>query len=369
MVKKLGMLMVGLLILTLVCSSSWAQVEEVEEFSWDWSGKEAPFLNLHREIIIYDALSGGKGFIDQWIKGGATVVSPTIRAMMHETIQSIADWLSLIRGRSDLMQVTKVEDFYRAKREGKLGILLGFQDTKAIELDLNLIDLYEQLGVKIIQIAYNKANFVGGGALEEDCGLTDFGRSAVKKMNEAGITISLSHTGYKTLMDTIEVSEKPIILTHANSRAICDNPRNIPDDIAIAVAEQGGVVGINGYPAFVTKEKERPTIDDMIDHIDYFVKLIGIDHVGLGIDYWSGQAGIASKEGQIRTYNRLIKSGAWTKEAYPYALNYYPQGMEMPSGIPNLTKGLLARGYSEEDIEKIWGLNFIRVFEETWKER
>ncbi len=268
--------MVGLLILTLVCSSSWAQVEE---FSWDWSGKEAPFLDLHREAIIFDARSGGEKFIDQWIAGGATAVSPSISKPMHETIKSIADWLSLIRGRSDLMQITEVEDFYRAKREGKLGILLTFENTTAIENDLDLIDVYEQLGVKMIQIAYNKTNYVGGGCLEKDPGLTDFGRKAVKKMNEAGITISLSHTGLQTGRDVIEFSEKPVIFSHANSRTICDNPRNIPDDIAILVAEKGGVVGVVGYPAFVAKEKERPTIDDLIDHIDYYVKLIGIDHV------------------------------------------------------------------------------------------
>ncbi|MDD5014712.1 MAG: membrane dipeptidase [Atribacterota bacterium] len=338
--------------------------------------KEERYLRIHKEAIVFDACSplafSRPEYIDEWIKGGATAIAPTIMQwldeMCHDAIRNIASFLKVISSRSDsLMQVNKVEDFYRAKEEKKLGMVFAFQSTTPLEHNLNLIELYQRLGLRLILLAYNRKNFVGDGCEERtDCGLSKFGIAAIKEMNRAGITIDCAHTGFRTTMEAIEVSEKPVIFSHANSRVVCNNPRNIIDEQAIAVAKKGGVIGVNGYPAFVAK-KEQPTIGDLIDHIDHYNKIIGIDHIGIGMDYWPGQDGVLGKEEQRKMYKQLIDSGVWTKEAYPYAINYYPKDMEMPSKLPNLTKNLLARGYSEEDVKKILGLNFLRVFKETWK--
>jgi len=342
--------------------------------------KENEYIKVHNRAIIFDATCplafSHPHLIDEWKKGGATVIAPTILDLFnhstkinaYEALRSIAYFYKIIKEReNELLQVRNVEHFYQAKKEKKIGIVLAFQSTMPIEFNINLIDIYQKLGIKMILIAYNTKNVFGDGCGERtNCGLSKFGIKAIKEMNRVGITIDCSHTGYKTTMEIIEYSDKPVIFSHANSKVICNNPRNITDEQAIAVSKKGGVVGINGYPYFVDKNKSQPTIDDYINHIDHFVDVLGIDHVGIGIDYWWGQDGVASKEEQKKTYQDLIDSGAWQKESYPRAINKFPKGMELPSSLPNLTKGLLKRGYSEDMIDKIYGLNFMRVFRETW---
>jgi len=204
------------------------------------------------------------------------------------------------------MQVTKVEDFYQAKKENKLGILLAFQSTMPIEFNIDLIELYQRMGIRMILVAYNTKNFFGDGCAERtDCELSNFGIKAIKEMNRVGITIDCSHTGYKTAMEVIEYSDKPVIFSHANSKVVCDNPRNITDEQAIAVAKKGGVVGVNITPYFITK-KEWPTMDDFIKHIDHYVEVIGIDHIGLGLDHYHKQEGIASEEERIKNLLNLV---------------------------------------------------------------
>ena len=342
--------------------------------------KEDEYLEVHNQAIIFDATCplafSHPHFIDEWKKGGATAIAPTILDLFnrstnisaYEALKSIAYFYKIIRERpDDLLQISKVEHFYQAKKENKLGIVFAFQSTIPIEVNINFIELYQRLGIRMVLIAYNTKNIFGDGCGERtDCGLSNFGIAAIKEMNRVGITIDCSHTGYKTTMEVIEYSDKPVICSHSNSRVVCNNPRNITDETAIAIANKGGVVGVNGSPFFLSIEKRQMTIDDFINHIDHYAEVIGIDHIGIGIDYWWGQEGVVSKEEQKKIYQDLIDSGVWGKEAYPYAPTKWPEGMQLPSGLPNLTKGLLKRGYSEKDINKIYGLNFMRVFKETW---
>jgi membrane dipeptidase len=166
-------------------------------------------------------------------------------------------------------------------------------------------------------------------------------------------------------MEAIDASEKPVIVSHGNTKAVCESDRNLTDDTIKAIAKKGGVMGLNGYPDFVSKKKQ-PSLDDLIDHADYIAKLVGVDHVSVGIDYYEGQAGVASDEEARAIYKMLVDSGTWNPKVYSPPPFLYPEGIEMPEKLGNLTAGLLKRGYSEKDVQKIMGLNLVRVYSEVW---
>ena len=329
---------------------------------------------LHREAIVIDAtcpLASVGNHFEKWIAGGATVIAPTVNRppeLMRDTMDRVGKWLRRLQVNQDrLLQVLSVEDIYRAKEENKLGILFHFQGTTPFEKDLNSIEVYHRLGVRMVQLCYNEKDFVGDGCAERtDCGLSEFGVKVIGELNRLGMVVDCSHTGYRTTMDAIEVSEKPVIVSHGNASAVCKSFRNLRDDQIKAIAENGGVIGLNGYPDFVAKKK-KPSLDDLLEHADYIARLVGVEHISVGIDYFEGQAGIAGDEEAKVRYDALIAAGTWSPKAYGPPPWHYPEGIEMPDKLANLTAGLMKRGYSEEDTRKILGLNLIRVFEEVWQ--
>jgi membrane dipeptidase len=328
---------------------------------------------IHQEAIVIDAtcpLAHYGNYFEKWIAGGATAIAPTVAVhddFVGPTMRNLGVWFKRLRDHSDrLLQVTTVDDIYRAKNENKLGIIFHFQGTIPLEFNLNMIEIYYRLGVRMIQLCYNVKNFVGDGCEERtDCGLSHFGVKAITEMNRLGIVVDLAHTGYKTTMEAIEVSKKPVIISHGNPYGVHNSYRNLKDDQIKAVAAKGGVIGINGYPAFVAP-KIKPTLDDLIDHVDYLSRLVGVEHISLGIDYYQGMAGVANDEEAKAMYDQFVQSGHWDPKTYPPPPYHYPEGIEMPDKLPNLTAALLRRGYSEEDVHKIMGSNLIRVFKEVW---
>lgn len=327
---------------------------------------------IHTDAILIDAtcpLANRVEFLDDWIAGGATAIAPSLDAAggVDRAMRSIARWLGLIEQRAGrLVHVTRADDVARARREGKLGIIFHFQNTDPVEDDLGLLAVYQRLGIRMIQLTYNRKNRVGDGCEERtDAGLSRFGVRLIKEMNRLGMVVDLSHTGYRTTMDAMECCESPPVFSHSNSKAVCDSPRNITDEQIRAVAERGGVIGMNGYPAFVAPTP-RPTLEQFVAHIDHITGLVGPDHVGLGIDYYEGMAGIMPPEQAAREYERLIASGIWTAAAYPPPPWHYPEGLERPSGFPRLTAALVTRGFSAQDIHSILGGNWLRVFGQVW---
>jgi membrane dipeptidase len=328
---------------------------------------------LHEEAIVIDAtcpLARFDNAFEKWISGGATVIAVTADyrgEFMGATISRLGNWFKKLQAYPNkLLHVMSVEDIYRAKKENKLGIIFHFQDTLPFELDLNIIEIYYRLGVRMVQLCYNTKNFVGDGCLERtDCGLSGFGLKLIAEMNRLGIVVDCSHTGYRTTMEAIEASEKPIIVSHGNAKAVCDSFRNLEDDQIKAIAAKGGVVGITGFPPFVSK-KAKPTLDDFLKHVDYVAELVGVEHISLGIDYYEFMAGIADDNTAKARYDELIQAGIWASTDYPPPPWYFPQGIEMPDMLPNLTLGLLNRGYSQNDVKNILGLNLIRIFKEVW---
>ena len=328
---------------------------------------------IHDEAIVIDAvcpLMLRRQYIDWWIEGGATAAGPTVGVFDRAgpTLRVLGDWIRAIDADPRLTLIERTADFAEVKANGKFGVLFHFQGTEPIEDDVNLIDAYKALGVGMIQLAYNIKNRVGDGCEERtDAGLSNFGLQVIERLNEARVVVDCTHTGYRTTMDAIEASTRPVVFSHSNAKAVKDSPRNITDDQIKAAAATGGLIGMVGFPAFVSASP-KPTLDEFIDHIDHVVKLVGDDHVGLGLDYYWGQAPIADDEEAMRLYEEHVAAGTWRPEAYPPPPYHYPDGIATPRDLRNLTKRLLERGYGEEATKKILGGNWVRVFREVWGE-
>jgi membrane dipeptidase len=276
------------------------------------------------------------------------------------------------------MFATSVADIRRAKRTGRVAALMGIEGGHAIEDSLPALREFYRLGVRYMTLTWNNTNnwADAGRGEKKHNGLSEFGKEVVREMNRLGMLIDVSHVSDKTMSDALDVSKAPIIASHSSARAISNVPRNIPDDLLKRIAKNGGVVQVNFYSAFVDvktvgpqseerdkrlkaqqdaideKYKNDPErraeesdkleaanplpplpISKLIDHIDHIVKVAGIDHVGIGADF----------------------DGA----------NDMPEGAQDVSMLPNITYELLKRGYSERDIRKILGENFLRVFAEA----
>jgi membrane dipeptidase len=320
---------------------------------------------LHAASIIIDGLEisrwGEEVFVNLR-RGGLTAINATVAVIegFNDTIRSIAGWYRMFEQYSSFIRpVRAVKDIYRAKEEGKTGIIFGFQNTSPIEDDLDRLTIFKELGVRIIQLTYMERNYVGDGCLERtDCGLSRFGLEVIEEMNRLGILIDLSHVGYRTVMDAIEASKKPVAFTHANPGGLCNHPRNKTDEQIKALAKKGGVIGANVFPPFLSAGS-KATMKDFIDAIDYLVALVGIDHVSIGTDF---------TEGQPRAFFDYILKGKSKKELameldYPIV---NPEGIRSSAEFPNITRALLERGYSETDTKKIMGENLIRLFREVW---
>ena len=332
---------------------------------------QAEFDRVHQEAIVIDGtcpLLNDETYAAWWIEGGATAAAPTVGA--HEraggTLKNLARWRRIIARDERLVLVRSAADIERAKANDQFGIIFHFQNTTALEDDLNLVDAFKDLGVGMIQLTYNTRNRVGDGAEERtNAGLSHFGVRLIERLNEARVIVDCSHTGERTTLEAIARSTAPVVFSHANVKALRPSARTITDQQIKAAAETGGLIGIVGYPAFVSASP-RPTLDEFIAHIDYVVELVGSDHVGLGIDYYQGQAGVADLATAEALYRGAVASGRWNPESYPPPPYHYPAGIETPRTLPNLTRRLLERGYSEDDTKKIIGGNWLRVFREVW---
>lgn len=332
---------------------------------------------LHRQAIVIDntcPLAVLEKYHDNYFQGGVTAIAATVGygvpglGSLDFTMKNLGKWHSWLRREdSRLLHVTRADDILEAKKQGKLGVIFHFQGTAPFEDDINTVALYAGLGLKMCQLCYNEKDLVGCGcAVENDTGLTPFGTDVIAEMNRLGIVVDCGHTGYQTTMDAIAASSSPVVISHGNARAVYDNRRNYEDDLIRAVAENGGVIGFNGFPGFVS-DRARPSMDDLLDHVDHLAKIAGPGNVCVGIDYFEYQAGVADDETAGSIYNYLLDSGAWNRDEYPPPPWYYPEGIEMPEKIENLTIGLHKRGYSEEEIKGILGVNMMRVFKAVWQ--
>jgi membrane dipeptidase len=269
------------------------------------------------------------------------------------TIAWFRHWLG--QHPDEFQLVDTLADVKAAKAAGKLAVAFDLEGSKMLLGDVAMVEVYRNLGVRQAHLIYNRNNTVGGGCHDEDSGLTAYGREVVRAINRAGIMMDCSHNGERTSLDIMETSEKPVIFSHANARALIDHQRNITDRQIDACAATGGVIGINGIRLFLGTEDKFA--EPMANHIDYMVQRVGSDHVGLGIDI-SFDLGLDDHpKNEDRAfwwpasgrYNRTLVGGAG------------------PEVLPEIEQLLRQRGYGASDIDKIFGLNFLRVAEATWR--
>lgn len=327
---------------------------------------------LHAESIVIDAVcplvKHDPHYLDWYREGGVTVVAPTVTVGTQdarEAWKALGMWQRLLRERSDLLLVRQASDIELAKKSWRLGIYLHCQGADALDDNLDLVDAYKAAGVGMIQLTYNVKNRVGDGCEERtDAGLSNFGVKLIERLNKARIIVDCTHTGLRTSLEAIECSTAPVVLSHSNVAKLHPSARNVGEELITAVAGSGGVIGAVGYPGMVSTST-TPTLDQFIAHIDALVELAGIDHVALGIDYYSGQAGVASDEDARRMYDMAVRAGMWGP-SYPPPPHRYPTGIETPRTLQNLTRRLLERGYNASDVRKILGENWLRVMRSVW---
>ncbi len=321
---------------------------------------------LHEDAIVIDGLNVSKWsrqVLEGIHKGGVTAINATTAVLegFRQTISSLVQWERFFDDCSDIIRkVTSVNDLLEAKKLGKTGIILGFQNSSPIENDLDLLTTFHGLGVRIIQLTYMEANLAGCGCLERvDGGLTDFGIEMIEEMNRLGILVDLSHVGNQTSRDAVKFSKKPVALTHANPSSLVDHKRNKPDDLIKAVAQGGGVIGATIFPPFL-KAEGQADLSDFVRMVDYLVNLVGIDHVGIGTDF---------TEDQGEDFFRYILTGN-SKKGPKLSMDFLPlvnpKGIGSAREFPNVTEAFVEHGYPEPHVRKIMGENFLRVFKEVW---
>lgn len=250
------------------------------------------------------------------------------------------------------MRISKTDDIVRAKKEGKIG-MIPILENLAIGNILDRLDMYYGFGIRMAGLTYTHRNYIGDGQDERyDSGLSEFGLDVVQRMNELGMVIDLAHTGFKTAMDAIEASKHPVVYSHAGSYTLRPTKRHKKDEEVKAMTEKGGVIGVLAVPNSYSDNKKQG-IDDVLNHLDYLVKLVGTDHVGVGTDIMFGDhVGL----------HRLLMSSDEGMDSLPAP---YMVGIESPAEGFNYVRGMVARGYSDQEIEKIMGGNAIRVFREV----
>jgi membrane dipeptidase len=179
-------------------------------------------------------------------------------------------------------------------------------------------------------------------------------------MNHLGLVIDLAHAGSRTTVDALGFSSTPIIVSHANAQKLCDTPRNLPDEVIKALGGSGGVIGITAYAPFCeTRSGVRPTIESYVDHVSYVADLVGIDHVGIGSDFFDGESLVRFERFFRLRYPEIVRD---------YTIDtVYVEGLGTVDDFPRITEALTKRGFRQDDIRKVLGANFLRIFEQVWK--
>ncbi|TCM15425.1 membrane dipeptidase [Novosphingobium sp. PhB165] len=283
------------------------------------------------------------------------------------SVRSIAETDAAMRAHPDrLLKILTAADIRKAKAEGKVGVIYGFQNGAMMGNDASRVDIFANLGVKVIQLTYNPANQLGDGSMApENRGLTPFGREVVERLNAAKVMVDLSHSGEQTCLEAARISKAPISINHTGCRSVTNLPRNKTDAELRLVAERGGFVGIYSMPFL--NLSGHATAEDVVRHIDYAVNLCGEDHVGIGTDGTVTQiddlvayrAALAKEIAERRAAG--ISAAGERPDTYPFVVD-----LRGPDQFRKLARMLEAKGYSQTRIDKILGLNFLRYAETIW---
>ena len=283
-----------------------------------------------------------------------------------ESLDALGLWRDLVRDNSDVAEIgTTSAEIARIGAEGKVAVILGYQNATLFEGRIRLVEMFAELGVRVVQLTYNNQNDLGGSCYEaEDSGLARFGKEVVLEMNRAGILVDCSHVGDRTTLDAIEASEKPIAVTHANARSLFDHKRNKSDDVIKALGQTGGVIGCAAYRN-ITGDEYCKSIEAWCGMVARTVDIAGIDSVAIGTD---------------RSHNFTAPDYAWMRQGrWTRGVQYGASAAGKPLKAPPpdwfqtvedmnvIPGGLRAVGFSEEEVAKITHKNWLRLYEATFR--
>ena len=302
--------------------------------------------------------------LQPWKDSGINIIHPALGMggmdSYANVLEFFAFWNGFIANHDEhFMRIDSPNDFDRVKKSGKLGVILGLQNSDQFRKPDD-VDFFRGLGQRVSQLTYNSRNFIGNGSTERsDDGISDFGAAIIERMNKVGMAVDVSHCGDKTTLDAFEISKKPVLITHSNVRALVNShPRCKTDEAIKAVGKAGSVMGITGVRMFV-KADEPTTIEDALNHFDYVRKLIGAEHLGVGSDI-----DLYGYDAMPPEDNKRLRAGY--KGSYGFREKIDIEGLNHPKRMFDLTEGLIRRKYSDSDIQGILGGNFARVLKQIW---
>ena len=328
-------------------------------------------VSTHERSVVIDGLqicNWSREIFEEQHEAGLTAVNCTCSVWegFAATMENVATFRSRIADNADILRpVTRLADIASAKEEGRVGIILGFQNTWAIEDRLDRLELFHGLGVRVIQMTYNTQNLVGAGCWEShDGGLSDYGRDVLAEMNRLGIVADLSHVGAKTASDVVESSERPVVYSHVCPHALNPHPRNKSDEQIRAIVERGGLVGVTLLPWFLRPDGDASR-EDYLRAIEHVIDVAGEEHVAIGTDFMQGY-GL-----EFLTWLRRDKGVGRLLAPMPdpdKPLVDSPTGLERIATLPRLTEAMEERGWSEQRIERVLGLNWLRLLADVWRD-
>ncbi|MFZ9039810.1 MAG: dipeptidase [Gammaproteobacteria bacterium] len=320
---------------------------------------------LYREALVWDAHAGvfpspqvDLNLLDEWRQLGASYVSINVGFDVmnwQETLATLAAYRRWVLRHTDrFVLANDAVDIDHARAAGKLALSFDIEGMNALNEDLNMVGLYHALGVRQMLFAYNLNNAAAGGCHDRDTGLTAFGCEVVQEMNRVGMIVDCSHAGYRTTMDIMQVSQKPVVFSHSNPAAVWPHQRNIDDEQIRACAATGGVIGLNGMGIFLGDNDI--SVDTMVRHVCYVCDLVGSEHIGIGFDY---SPGIDVDIGVI------LRS---RPDYWPADQQYDTRDIKHggPAQLPALIARLADAGFDDVDLRGFLGENFRRVALEAW---
>ncbi len=340
------------------------------------AGDSSGVAELYKRAVVMDSLcspfqhldpSPSPELLETVRQSGITALNCTIsERTLDGTLENLALLEALVENQPDSFSIVrKHSEIALAKQQGKIGLLPGFQDTAFFEENPERIEMFRNLGVRIMQLTYNNRSLFGDGCLEPgNAGLSKAGIAAVKKMNEIGVAVDLSHSGYRTTSEGIAASSKPVLISHSGCAAVYPHPRNKPDEILKSLADRGGYFGVYLMP-YLVASPTVPTREHVLDHLLHAINVCGAEHVGIGSDGSIEKVVLtpaqkADFDADIARRKKL-GIGAPGEDRYPYVPD-----LNGPDHMRIIAEELARRGQPSSVIEKVLGANFQRVLGEIW---
>jgi membrane dipeptidase len=313
------------------------------------------FCDVARRRLVGEREVLNRLHIPAWREGGVNVVITTLYTEEeHKPDRALRRAMTLLgAGLNDLDETPDARlcrtraEIDAAVAEGKIAFVLAMEGGEPIQEAPDALRVFYGAGMRVFGLTWNQRNLLAEGVGEERAngGLTELGRHVVSEANRLGILLDCSHLSVRSFWDLIEASNRPVIASHSNAKALCGHRRNLDDDQIRAIAESGGIIGINAVAGFITDDPKEASLERMLDHLDYIANLIGTEHVALGPDFVD--------------YLRVRVDG----DINAFSEAPVPQGYESIRATPRVTAGLVARGYDEPAIRAILGGNMLRLLD------